>query len=119
AARAGFALDNARLYNDQRALAEQLQRSLLTEPPEPDHVQIVARYEPAAEAAQIGGDWYDAFLQRDGAAVLVIGDVVGHDYTAADGRQPRRLRRRPARPGRRRPARSRPRERATRNHHHP
>jgi serine phosphatase RsbU (regulator of sigma subunit)/PAS domain-containing protein len=83
AARAGFALDNARLYNEQRALAEQLQRSLLTEPPEPDHVQIVARYEPAAEAAQIGGDWYDAFLQRDGATVLVIGDVVGHDYTAA------------------------------------
>jgi serine phosphatase RsbU (regulator of sigma subunit)/PAS domain-containing protein len=83
AARAGFALDNARLYNDQRALAEQLQRSLLTEPPEPDHVQIVTRYEPAAEAAQIGGDWYDAFLQRDGATVLVIGDVVGHDYTAA------------------------------------
>jgi len=83
AGRAGFALDNARLYNQQRDLAEQLQRSLLTEPPEPDHVQIVARYEPAAEAAQIGGDWYDAFLQRDGATVLVIGDVVGHDYTAA------------------------------------
>jgi serine phosphatase RsbU (regulator of sigma subunit)/PAS domain-containing protein len=83
AARAGFALDNARLYNQQRDLAEQLQRSLLTEPPEPDHVQIVARYEPAAEAAQIGGDWYDAFLQPDGDTVLVIGDVVGHDYTAA------------------------------------
>jgi serine phosphatase RsbU (regulator of sigma subunit)/PAS domain-containing protein len=83
AARAGFALDNARLYNEQLALAEQLQRSLLTEPPEPDHVQIVARYEPAAEAAQIGGDWYDAFLQADGATMLVIGDVVGHDYTAA------------------------------------
>jgi serine phosphatase RsbU (regulator of sigma subunit)/PAS domain-containing protein len=83
AARAGFALDNARLYNEQRDLAEQLQRSLLTEPPEPDHVQIVARYEPAAETAQIGGDWYDAFLQSDGSTMLVIGDVVGHDFTAA------------------------------------
>ncbi|HEY3436457.1 MAG TPA: PP2C family protein-serine/threonine phosphatase, partial [Actinotalea sp.] len=29
------------------------------------------------------GDWYDAFLQPDGATVLVIGDVVGHDVTAA------------------------------------
>jgi serine phosphatase RsbU (regulator of sigma subunit) len=41
------------------------------------------RYSPAAEAAQVGGDWYDAFLQRDGATVLVIGDVVGHDTAAA------------------------------------
>ncbi|MCU1433079.1 MAG: Two-component sensor protein [Actinotalea sp.] len=81
--RAGLALDNSRLYRQQRQLAEGLQRSLLTEPPEPDHLQIVVRYEPAAEAAQVGGDWYDAFLQRDGATVLVIGDVVGHDVTAA------------------------------------
>jgi serine phosphatase RsbU (regulator of sigma subunit) len=31
----------------------------------------------------IGGDWYDAFLQPDGATVLVIGDVMGHDIEAA------------------------------------
>ncbi len=34
-------------------------------------------------AAQIGGDWYDAFMQPGGATVLVIGDVVGHDIQAA------------------------------------
>lgn len=83
AGRAGLALDNARLYAQQRHLAEELQRSLLTAPPEPDHIQIVVRYEPAAEAAQVGGDWYDAFLQREGATVLVIGDVIGHDTAAA------------------------------------
>ncbi|WP_246169085.1 SpoIIE family protein phosphatase [Actinotalea subterranea] len=83
AGRAGLALDNSRLYRQQRRLAEGLQRSLLTPPPEPDHMQVVVRYVPAAEAAQIGGDWYDAFLQRDGATVLVIGDVVGHDTAAA------------------------------------
>jgi serine phosphatase RsbU (regulator of sigma subunit) len=83
AARAGLALDNARLYAQQRQLAEQLQRSMLTAPPEPDNVQIVVRYEPAAKAAQIGGDWYDAFMQPDGSTVLVIGDVVGHDSAAA------------------------------------
>ncbi|GAA2721925.1 SpoIIE family protein phosphatase [Cellulomonas aerilata] len=83
AGRAGLALDNSRLYRQQRQVAEGLQRSLLTEPPEPDHLQIVVRYEPAAQAAQVGGDWYDAFLQRDGATVLVIGDVVGHDIAAA------------------------------------
>jgi PAS domain S-box-containing protein len=83
AARAGLALDNARLYAEQRQLAEQLQRALLTAPPEPDHVEIVVRYEPAAQVAQIGGDWYDAFLQQNGSTVLVIGDVVGHDSAAA------------------------------------
>ena len=40
-------------------------------------------YVPAAEAARVGGDWYDAFPQRDGTPVLVIGDVVGHDTAAA------------------------------------
>nr|WP_091944656.1 SpoIIE family protein phosphatase [Trujillella endophytica] len=81
--RAGLALDNARLYRQQQQLAEGLQRSLLTEPPEPDHAEIAVRYLPAAEAARVGGDWYDAFLQPCGATMLVIGDVVGHDTAAA------------------------------------
>ncbi|ABS03510.1 SpoIIE family protein phosphatase [Kineococcus radiotolerans] len=81
--RAGLALDSARLYRQQRDLAAAFQRSLLTAPPEPDHGQIVVRYTPAAEAAQVGGDWYDAFMQPDGATVLVIGDVIGHDTEAA------------------------------------
>jgi serine phosphatase RsbU (regulator of sigma subunit)/PAS domain-containing protein len=81
--RAGLALDNARLYNAQQQLAEGLQRSLLTEPPEPDHAEIAVRYMPAAEAARVGGDWYDAFLQPGGTTMLVIGDVVGHDTEAA------------------------------------
>jgi PAS domain S-box-containing protein len=81
--RAGLALHHARLYGQQRALADALQRSMLTEPPQPDHCQIVVRYVPAAEGAEIGGDWYDAFLQRGGATVLAIGDVVGHDTRAA------------------------------------
>jgi PAS domain S-box-containing protein len=83
AVRAGLALDNARLFAEQRDLAEGLQRSLLTPPPQPTELQIAVRYEPAAQAAQVGGDWYDAFLQHDGATVLVIGDVVGHDTAAA------------------------------------
>ncbi|GAA4969564.1 SpoIIE family protein phosphatase [Kineococcus glutinatus] len=81
--RAGLALDNARLYTQQQRMAEGLQRSLLTAPVEPDHLEVAVRYQPAAEAAQVGGDWYDAFLQPDGATVLVIGDVMGHDITAA------------------------------------
>ena len=66
-----------------RALSDRLQQALLTPPPEPDHLQVAVRYRPAAHEAQVGGDWYDAFLQPDGATMLVIGDVVGHDSDAA------------------------------------
>jgi serine phosphatase RsbU (regulator of sigma subunit) len=81
--RTALALDNSRLYAQQRRLAETLQRSMLTAPPEPDHAEIVVRYHPAVEVAEVGGDWYDAFLQPGGATMLVIGDVVGHDTEAA------------------------------------
>jgi serine phosphatase RsbU (regulator of sigma subunit)/PAS domain-containing protein len=83
AGRVALALDNTRLYEQQRRMAEGLQRSLLTAPPEPDHAEIVVRYRPAVEVAQVGGDWYDAFLQPPGATMVVIGDVVGHDTEAA------------------------------------
>ena len=64
-------------------MSESLQRSLLTEVPQPDHLQLVSRYVPAAEQAQVGGDWYDAFMVGDGSMNLVVGDVSGHDRQAA------------------------------------
>lgn len=81
--RAAIALLNALEMRQHRDVSEELQRSMLTRPTSPDHVEIVARYRPADESVQIGGDWYDAFDQQDGRTVLVIGDVVGHDITAA------------------------------------
>ena len=83
AARAGLALDNARLYAEQRDVAEVLQRSMMTAPPEPDQLEVAVRYVSAAEAAQVGGDWYDAFQQEPGVTMVAIGDVVGHDTEAA------------------------------------
>jgi PAS domain S-box-containing protein len=81
--RAGLALHHARLYGQQRALADALQRSMLTEPPLMEGCEVVVRYVPAAAGAEIGGDWYDAFFDREGQPVLAIGDVVGHDTRAA------------------------------------
>ena len=83
ARRGALALDNARLYGRQLAVAETLQRSLLTPPPQPAGLQLAVRYRPAASHQQVGGDWYDAFQQPDGPTVLVIGDVVGHNVDAA------------------------------------
>ncbi|WP_413470918.1 SpoIIE family protein phosphatase [Streptomyces peucetius] len=81
--RAGLVLDNARLFDRQRHVAETMQRQLLTPLPQVDHLQMAARYQPAQSAAEIGGDWYDAFLLADGVTTMVIGDVVGHDLQAA------------------------------------
>lgn len=83
ARRASLAIDNARLYGRQLAVAETLQRSMLTPPPKPDDLEIAVRYLPASSTLHVGGDWYDAFQQPDGATLLVIGDVVGHNVDAA------------------------------------
>jgi PAS domain S-box-containing protein len=83
--RAGLALDNARLYQRQRAVAETMQRHLLPQLPQVPGLRMAARYVPAPDASQVGGDWYDAFQLPDGATALVIGDVVGHDLDAAAG----------------------------------
>jgi serine phosphatase RsbU (regulator of sigma subunit)/PAS domain-containing protein len=83
AERAALALDNARLYGEQQKMAEGLQRDLLTPPAQSPRWQTAVRYLPAAQASQVGGDWYDAFHQPDGSTMLVIGDVVGHDTRAA------------------------------------
>ena len=73
----------SRIAAAARELSDRLQQALLTPPPEPGHLHVAVRYQPAEHEAQVGGDWYDAFLQPDGATMLVIGDVVGHGSDAA------------------------------------
>jgi serine phosphatase RsbU (regulator of sigma subunit) len=83
ARRASLAIDNSRLYALQRGAAETLQAGLLTQLPTLHGATLAGRYVPASEAAEVGGDWYDAFRTSGGGAALVIGDVVGHDLAAA------------------------------------
>jgi len=85
ARRAGLALDNARLYQRQRKVAETMQNHLLPQMPRVPGLEMTARYLPAPDASQVGGDWYDAFTLSDGATALAVGDVVGHDLEAAAG----------------------------------
>jgi phosphoserine phosphatase RsbU/P len=72
------AADRAALHT-----AETLQRHLLGAPPAVPHLDTAVRYLPASRHAQVGGDWYDAFPLADGHTVLAIGDVAGHDASAA------------------------------------
>ncbi|WP_319311920.1 SpoIIE family protein phosphatase [Streptomyces sp. TX20-6-3] len=80
------------LYLDERiSVARELQAAMLTDLPLTDHVEISARYQPAADDHMIGGDWYDAHhLPRASASagetpglVVTVGDITGHDMHAA------------------------------------
>ncbi|MFI5833071.1 SpoIIE family protein phosphatase [Micromonospora sp. NPDC051300] len=81
--RAGQAVGNSRLYGEQRHVAEVLQHSMLPVLPTVPGIELAARYLPAADRVEVGGDWYDAFVQPDGELVAAIGDVAGHDIEAA------------------------------------
>lgn len=76
-------LSHALHFQRTHHVARTLQQALLTDPPDVPGVELAVRYHPSAMAAEIGGDWYDAFRLPDGALALTIGDVVGHDVTAA------------------------------------
>ncbi|MDH2389255.1 SpoIIE family protein phosphatase [Streptomyces sp. HNM0663] len=77
------ALERARLYDEEFAVARGLQHALLPHrlPAVPD-VRITGRYLPGTGGMDIGGDWYDVIKTPHGAS-LVIGDVEGHSVAAA------------------------------------
>ncbi|MDQ5816384.1 MAG: SpoIIE family protein phosphatase [Actinomycetota bacterium] len=78
------AIDNARLYQERSHVARTLQRSLLPpELPRIPGVEIGARYRPAGEGNEVGGDFYDLFETRAGNWAVVIGDVCGKGPDAA------------------------------------
>ncbi|WP_031510032.1 SpoIIE family protein phosphatase [Streptomyces megasporus] len=85
ARRASLAMENAQLFERQRAVAETMQRHLLPQLPVIRGLELAVRYLPAPHASQVGGDWYDVFRLSDGTIALAVGDVVGHDLDAAAG----------------------------------
>jgi serine phosphatase RsbU (regulator of sigma subunit)/PAS domain-containing protein len=84
AARAGMAIDNARLYTERTRIAHTLQARLLPErlPDIPD-VVVAARYRAAGELNEVGGDFYDVFPRSPTEWALVVGDVSGKGAEAA------------------------------------
>nr|WP_297424405.1 SpoIIE family protein phosphatase [uncultured Actinotalea sp.] len=83
AGRVAVVVSKARRYDREHEIAVALQRSMLTALPDLAPWQVAARYVPAGVDTQVGGDWYDTFVLPGAPPVLVIGDVVGHDVTAA------------------------------------
>jgi phosphoserine phosphatase RsbU/P len=84
ARRAAVAIDNNRIHAERRAVATELQRSLLPpQLPRIDGIDFGAEYVPAGEAVDVGGDFYDIVSLPDGRWLAVIGDVSGKGVQAA------------------------------------
>ncbi|MFJ3715710.1 SpoIIE family protein phosphatase [Streptomyces sp. NPDC090057] len=82
AARAAVAIDNARRFTREHAMAVTLQRSLLPRgQPEQDALEVAWRYLPAEGG--VGGDWFDVIPLPGARVALVMGDVVGRGLHAA------------------------------------
>jgi PAS domain S-box-containing protein len=81
--RAGLSVDNARLYQREHRAALTLQRSLLPEVPSIKGLSIATRYLPANTAADVGGDFYEVMELPGGSYGVAVGDIIGHDLTAA------------------------------------
>ncbi len=82
--RAGIAVQHARAYGRERAIAMRFQEASLPGIlPTVEHVSLSADYRPGNSEATIGGDWYDAFTLPDGRLVITLGDVVGKGLDAA------------------------------------
>ncbi|MFC9927682.1 SpoIIE family protein phosphatase [Streptomyces sp. NPDC127190] len=77
------AMERARRYDSEAALARGLQQALLPRRLSAHPlVETAGRYLPGTQGMDVGGDWYDVVEAGDGLA-LVIGDVQGHGVQAA------------------------------------
>jgi serine phosphatase RsbU (regulator of sigma subunit) len=77
------ALERARRYDSEAALARGLQEALLPHRLSAHpQVETAGRYLSGTKGMDVGGDWYDVVEAGDGLA-LVIGDVQGHGVQAA------------------------------------
>lgn len=82
-ATAAVALDSARLYEERGQLAAALQRSLRPPKlPQTTGFSVAARYRPAVEHLEVGGDFYDVVGSGDDV-VLTLGDVCGKGVDSA------------------------------------
>ncbi len=82
AGQAALAIDNARLYHQQKAFADTMQRSLLPRGlPDVPGLEVGAVYESSARV-EVGGDVYDFLTLPDGHLAVVLGDARGHGVEA-------------------------------------
>lgn len=84
ASQAALAIDTAELFSREHHVATVLQQSILPSTiPRVPGIETHSVYLPAFGDAEIGGDYYDLFIARDGRVAITIGDVCGKGVEAA------------------------------------
>jgi serine phosphatase RsbU (regulator of sigma subunit) len=84
AARAALHIQNSRLYTERLRIAEVLQVGLRPRAlPAIPGIELAARFRPAGDELEVGGDFYDVFPAEDGTWTFIIGDVSGKGAEAA------------------------------------
>ncbi|MFD5053567.1 ATP-binding SpoIIE family protein phosphatase [Streptomyces tendae] len=84
ASKAAVYIDNARLYGRERDHVVTLQRALLPRSsPSTPGLDVSSCYDPAADPAAVGGDWFDVVALPSGRTALMVGDVMGRGLAAA------------------------------------
>jgi PAS domain S-box-containing protein len=83
AAAVSSALENARLYDEERTIADTLQEAILAMPESIPGVRFGSLYRSGTAAAQVGGDFYDIFELEHRRVGVVVGDVSGKGLRAA------------------------------------
>lgn len=78
-----LALENTKLYEAQRDIANTLQGAILTVPERIEGIEFGHLYRSATETARVGGDFYDVFELEHNKVGIVIGDVSGKGIKAA------------------------------------
>jgi serine phosphatase RsbU (regulator of sigma subunit)/uncharacterized protein YigA (DUF484 family) len=82
-AQAALAIDNARLYQQQKDFSETMQHSLLPRAlPAVPGLEVGHIYESSARV-DVGGDVYDFLTLEDGRLAIILGDVTGKGIQAA------------------------------------
>ncbi|MEA2555768.1 MAG: hypothetical protein QOI60_1099 [Actinomycetota bacterium] len=84
ASRAALSIDNAKLFDEQRRVADTLQSSLRPPIlPQIPGLELSAAYRPGGALLEVAGDFYDVFQLRPGSWLAVVGDVCGKGVDAA------------------------------------
>ncbi|MFE6894906.1 GAF domain-containing SpoIIE family protein phosphatase [Streptomyces sp. NPDC057694] len=88
------AVERALFVDSRIEAARQMQQAMLTDLPTVPGLELAALYRPASDGELVGGDWYDAYRlptaaqggedsTRPAALAVSVGDITGHNLTAA------------------------------------
>lgn len=79
-----LAMENSRLYEEQKAISDTLQESFLTIPKSMKGINFSYEYASATVYTSVGGDFIDIFRINKDVIGIIVGDISGNGLLAAN-----------------------------------